>query len=114
MWKIYNKVPVSYDLNLSFYQYRYTSSRREICATVPPIVAVNSKAQSLYDSSFAVKGPQLWNIVEKNIKEIDTLEQFKLKLDIFLTRFPDRPPIAGYAYQNYNSLLEWRSHIQIL
>ena len=106
MWKIfYNKVSI--DLNLSF----YTSSRRGICATVPPIVAVNSKAQSLYDSSFAVKGPQLWNIVEKNVKEVDTLEQFKIQLDIFLARFPDKPPIAGYAYQNYNSLLEWRSQV---
>ena len=104
MWKIAYK-KVSNDLNVTFYQ----NSRMGICAKVPKIMAAQSKAQSLYDMSFAVKGPQLWNIILKDIKSIDKLEHFKIKLDKFLNSFPDKPPIAGYAIQNYNSLLEWRS-----
>ena len=79
------------------------------CVRVPPIVAANTKAQNLYDRSFAVKGPQLWNIIDKQIKGIESLELFKMKLDSFLGCFPDEPPIAGYVSQNYNSILEWRS-----
>ena len=71
------------------------------------------KLQTLYDKSFAVKGPQLWNIVDKNIKSIVTLEQFKVKLGKFLAEFPDKPPVAGYVVQNNNSLLEWRSSVYL-
>ena len=104
MWKIFHK-KVSNVLGISF----YTTPRMGSCASIPPIVAGTSKAQTLYDKSFAVKGPQLWNIVDKNIKSIVTLEQFKIKLDTFLAKFPDKPPVAGYVVQNNNSLLEWRS-----
>ena len=78
IWKIFYK-KVSNDLNFSF----YTSSRMGTCVRVPPIVAANTKAQNLYDRSFAVKGPQLWNIIDKQIKGIESLELFKMKLDIF-------------------------------
>ena len=63
----------------------------------------------MFDKSFSVKGPQIWNIVPKQIKEIEKLEQFKMKLDKWLQTFPDRPPVHGYTAQNNNSVLEWSS-----
>ena len=110
MWKLL-KNKISNDLDI-----RFTESRRHgITAEVPPIQrSSNSKAKSLYELSFAVKGPQLWNIVPKDIKMIDNLTNFKSKLDNFLYSIPDRPPVAGYITQNDNSLLEWniiRLHI---
>ena len=106
MWKIIN-LKISNDLNISF----YSSYRNGLCANVPPLQAANSRAQSLYDSSFAVKGPQLWNLVPPAVKQIGNMEQFKMQLDTFLFSIPDQPPVAGYVGQNHNSLLEWMSVI---
>ena len=102
MWKIfYGKV--SNDLNIKFSENARLGPR----AVVPPLVSSNGKAQSLFDSSFSVKGPQLWNVVPRDIKLIGSLELFKIKLDTWLETFPDRPPVQGYVTQNNNSLLEW-------
>merc|ERR1711944_72630 len=102
MWKIYF-CKVSNDLEIKF----VNTSRFGPRATVPPLVSANSKAQTLFDKSFSVKGPQLWNIVPKFIKTIDRLEPFKVELNKWLLNFPDRPPVHGYVTQNYNSILEW-------
>ena len=76
-------------------------------ALVPPLVSPYCKAQTLFDKSFSVKGPQLWNLIPKHIKLLDSLELFKNELDKWLLQFPDRPPVYGYVVQNNNSLLEW-------
>ena len=80
-------------------------------AHIPPLNTNSSqKAKTLYDLSFSVRGPQLWNIVSKDIKECGTLETFKCKLDQFLTEtFPDCPPVSGYVSSNNNSILDWAS-----
>ena len=106
MWKIYYR-KVSNDLNVRFVDNARFGPR----AVVPPLVSSNSKAQSLFDKSFSVKGPQIWNIVPKTIKSTDNLEQFKIKLDKWLFEFPDRPPVHGYVTQNNNSILEWSSSL---
>ena len=104
MWKIYFG-KVSNDLSINF----SPNARFGPRATVPPLISPNGKAQNLFDSSFSVKGPQLWNIVPKFIKLIDKLELFKIKLDKWLLEFPDRPPVHGYTTQNNNSILDWSS-----
>ena len=103
IWKITNFL-VSNDLNINFYE----SPRFGIMAHVPPITTnSNSKAKTLYDHSFAVIGPRLWNLVPKKVKEAASLFMFKCRLDEFLKTIPDRPPVHGYVCQNNNSLLEW-------
>ena len=103
VWKIVNGL-TSNDLNISFYD----NLRFGTMARVPPINNKdNQKARSLYDSSFAVLGPRLWNIVPKSTKECSSLLNFKIHLDEFLKTFPDRPPIPGYFSQNNNSILDW-------
>ena len=66
------------------------------------------KAQSLYDNSFAVKGPKLWNILPRYVKEQTTLQGFKTSLNKFLDGIIDQPPIFGYITPNNNSLLSWQ------
>ena len=79
-----------------------------LMAHVPPITTnSNSKAKTLYDHSFAVIGPRLWNLVPKKVKEAASLFMFKCRLDEFLKTIPDRPPVHGYVCQSNNSLLEW-------
>ena len=103
MWKILNGKTTN-DLNICFYE----SSRYGLLARIPPLsVSCSLKAKSLYDLSFAVVGPKLWNLVPKSIKLIDTLNAFKSRLDDFLKKIPDHPPVAGYIVQNNNSLAEW-------
>ena len=105
MCKIYY-CKVSNDLEICFNE----NARLGPHATIPPLVSSSSgKAQTLFDNSFSVKGPQLWNIVPKDIKLIVKLELFKIHLDKWLLKFPDRPPVYGYIAQNNNSVLEWYS-----
>ena len=94
----------SNDLNIEFHY----SSRRGILARIPPLIRNSSqKVKTLYDSSFAVSGPKLWNLIPKSVKECVSLTVFKSSLDHFHKDFPDRPPVAGYIVQNDNSLLDW-------
>ena len=103
MWKVLNN-KVSNDLNISF----YNSSRYGVQAHVPSLCTQSStKAQTFYDLSFAVIGPKLWNMLPKSVKLCASLNSFKSNLDIFLNKFPDRPPVSTYVVQNNNSLLEW-------
>ena len=62
-----------------------------------------------YDDSFGVKGARLWNILPKHVNTQSSLESFKVSLGEFLLKFPDRPPVMGYAPPNSNSLLDWNA-----
>jgi hypothetical protein len=64
--------------------------------------------QKLFDNSFAVQGPKLWNAMPHHLNSIQGLQQFKDQLTKFLLSFPDKPPIRGYTPPNSNSLLSWR------
>ena len=103
MWKIiYNQVPNDLNLQFTFHD------RRGICANVKPLSNYSGKSQTLYDNSFAIMGPRLWNLVPKQIQFINTsVEDFKCKLSKFLDLFPDQPPTSGYSRINNNSLLQW-------
>ena len=104
VWKIFNKL-TSNDLNMNF----NVNRRYGIMAQVPPINTHSSqKSRTLYDNSFAVLGPRLWNTVPKGVKECASLLTFKFQLDDFLKTIPDRPPVPGYICQNNNSILDWR------
>ena len=81
-----------------------------------PLAVIPSKSrtssasnQTLFDNSFAVQGPKLWNAIPHELTVIENLEQFKNKLTKFLLSFPDKPPIRGYTPPNNNSLLSWRN-----
>ena len=105
MWKIYY-CKISNDLGISFADNARFGPR----AIIPPLQSsVASKAQNIFDKSFAVKGPQMWNIVPKNVKIIKELERFKIELNKWLLNIPDRPPVHGYVTQNNNLILEWSS-----
>ena len=103
MWKVYREF-VPNDLGIQF----MAPSRLGVKAKVPPIVKSSSlRNQSLYDNSFAVVGPRLWNILPSHLHHIAELQQFKIKLTEFINLFPDKPPVSGYCHANSNSLLDW-------
>ena len=91
----------------------YANERSAIKAIVPGIPAHRSNT-SLFDKSFSVLGPKLWNILPKECTLImHSLDKFKQHLGVFLSEFPDLPPTDGYFSPNSNSLLDW-SHSRIV
>ena len=105
MWKILN-CKVSNDIDVTFRD----SARFGKVAIIPPIHRSSSvKAQTMYDASFAVRGPTLWNTLPKLVKSYDKLNTFKVNLDKYLKDIPDRPPVSGYVTQNHNSLVDWHN-----
>ena len=77
MWKIlYGKAPA---LSITFRD----PSRLGIQAELPPLSHVARRAnQSLYDGSFAMTGPALWNALPAHLHTISKFESFKSDLSI--------------------------------
>ena len=104
MWKILHG-KTSNDLNIQF----VTRPRFGILAVIPSKFKVSSAAnQTLFDNSFAVQGPKLWNAIPYHLNVIQDLEHFKDQLTKFMLSLPDMPPIRGDRPPNSNSLLCWR------
>ena len=89
------------DIGLKFYYHPWLGSKCER----PKLL---SNLNTLKHNSFSSVGPALFNIIPKEIKDKNNLEQFKRSLDRYLKVFTDTPPVpGGYVLQNGNSLLEW-------
>ena len=82
--------------------------RRGIRAAVPPLnKSATNKAQRMYDESFAVMGPRLWNCIPAETTRKTKLSTFKTSLGSFLMTIPDTPPTPGYSSVNNNSILSY-------
>ena len=101
MYKIlHNRVPN--DIGITFFE----NPRLGIKARVPPLPRYRSHLTS-FDSSFAVRGPVLWNLLPKSVNTVDSFDMFKENLDKFIMNCPDMPPVNGYTPPNSNSLSCW-------
>ena len=74
------------------------------------IATLKPKERTKRDESFQVSGPRLFNSLPKYLRDVTKCAQdeFKKKLDEYLTRVPDEPKIGGLMPQNFqqsNSLL---------
>jgi hypothetical protein len=103
MWKILHKVvPNCCDIEFK------VTPRQGAVALIPPLSKTSSQSnQSLYDRSFAVQGPKLWNNVPPEIKAAESFDMFKCSLSNFLALIPDNPPVAGYSCSWSNSLVDY-------
>ena len=86
MWKYLNKL-VPNDIGVQF----YVSSRRGIQAVLPSIPRCRRRIITQYDSSFAVVGPKLWNVLPAELNQINDFDMFKGKLTKLVLTVPDRP-----------------------
>ena len=103
MWKLLHCISPN-DLGVRFQD----KNRRGFMANVPKLHKASLQHnQSLYDASFSVLGPRLWNTLPAHLTRVADFEQFKNQLTNYLFTIPDRPPVAGYTCQNSNSLLDW-------
>ena len=90
------------DVNICFYD----NPRLGIKAVVPPLPIYRSQI-TLFDSSFAVRGPSLWNLLPRSINTVESFLVFKEKLEKFILGFPDMPLVNGYTTSNSNLLSCW-------
>ena len=102
MWKIINGV-VPNDMKIEYHH----NERLGIRASLPSMfTGCRQRVRTLYDSSFAYIGPNLWNVLPKRINLIGDQHKFKGELTKFVLSLPDKPPVHGYARANNNSLVE--------
>ena len=96
------------DVNLQFYDHQRLGTQCKRLPLKSKITSVNT----LRDNFFSHNAPKLYNLVPKSIKSSKNIASFKRKLDSFLIKIPDFPPIPGYTCANSNSLTEWVANIQ--
>ena len=103
MWKIlHGEMP---NPNIGF----RPPSRLGIQAIVPSL-SLNMSGftvnQSIYDSSFAVIGPKLWNALPGSLTTVESASKFQSQLTRMLYNLDDMPPTNGYMRAHDNSLPE--------
>ena len=86
--------------------------RREL--KVPPLKGKQA-IRSIREQSFQVKGPQLFNSLPKNIKNITkvSVEEFKAHLDKYIENVPDEPSVDGLTLPQQPAIPS-QQHIQTL
>ena len=105
VWKVLHKV-VPNSTSLLFTEHPRLGTR----AVVPRYNYLAQKSISgPYDSSFGVKGAQLWNALPRVVRSSSSLLELKQSLGSYLSTIPDQPPVRGYSTQHSNSLLDWRN-----
>ena len=102
IWKIRNGF-VPNEIELEFQVNIRTS--KEI-AVVKPMPRIRGKMLSIYEESFSIRSAKLWNKVPSIIQNEASLISFKIKLDNWLSLFPDEPPVLGYYHPTLNSILD--------
>ena len=104
VWKIHKGIAPN-DLSLRFYEHIRLGTR---CCVPPLRKSAPSYAKSIYENSFAVTGPKLWNILPRSVTCAQSLESFKsLLTSHIMSTYPDLPPVHGHSSPNSNSLLDW-------
>ena len=102
VWKVLNLLAPN-DIDIFF----LPNPRLGPVAVLPKLISKRQHINTLRDQSFSCMGPRLFNLLPKNLKDINSLPLFKTKLDNFLELFPDTPPTPGYVASNGNSLVDW-------
>ena len=104
--KILNyQVPNDVGLSINY------NDRFGVLCNVPQLPGVRRNLNE-HERFFKVHGCHLWNKLPKDMKECATLGSFKLRLDNYLLKFPDTPPITGQFTITRNSILDYR-HLYI-
>ena len=93
MWKIINGLVPNPGV---YWSQESESGRKGRVANIPKLKG-KASVKSLREQSFQVAGPRLFNCVPKDIRNMSNcgLEDFRLKLDQFLTKVPDEPKGEG-------------------
>ena len=100
MWKIlYLLVPN--DIGVEF----RSPSRLGVQAVIPRLIRDGRLAnQMMFEKSFAVIGPRLWNGLPTEFTIIESQDSFKNQWTYFLLDLKHEPPVVSYPRKDNNSL----------
>lgn len=110
VYKVLEKM--SPNLTVNKIECQHIDRRGRYC--VIPVKSNNqcsSKVKNAREASLAIRGPTLFNVLPKSIRNISgvSVNSFKRSLDKFLSQLPDEPTVDGYygrrAYTS-NSLVD--------
>ena len=93
-WKILNDL-TNNDIGITFSNGKNLTRSGSTACIVPPVPrGVPAGVATLYEHSFAVKAPQLWNCLPSKAvdKDASSLSAFKSSLGTFLDKVRDMPP----------------------
>ena len=97
-WKIIQKLVPNLSSNPVTTRY---SERRGLYCNLPQLrnTRCPAKTVSIRESSFAVRGPKLFNCLPRHIRSMSgvSVDTFKRQLDKILETIPDMPTVPGYA-----------------
>ena len=98
------------------------SERRGRLVSIPTLKG-SPAIRKLREQSFQVNGPKLFNCLPPAIRNMTkvTVEEFKERLDMFLTKIPDEPKVEGltpsacdlYSAAPSNSLIDQSRNIKV-
>ena len=93
MFKILNGL-INNDLNIHF----VSRPRLGNLAEIPPVHKHSMGAnKTLYENSFAVQGPKLWNAIPYKLNVTTDINVFKKRLTKFMLMVPETPPVREYT-----------------
>ena len=90
------------------------SRRGRQCVQRYASLASPKPIQNIINGSFASRGPRLFNLIPKHVRELKnvSVDVFKDALDKYLALVPDQPQIQGYTVMRQadsNSLVDMHS-----
>ena len=104
LWKVSQGLVTGYNVNFTH------SPRRGRLAVVPPFNKhAPANVRNARESSLAIKGAKMFNLIPAHIRNIDAVDQniFKMNLDLYLSSVPDQPTIQEQQRAaKTNSLLD--------
>ena len=112
-WKILNDL-TNNDIGITFSNGKNCTRSGYTACIVPPVPrGVPAGVATLYEHSFAVKAPQLWNCLPSKAvdKDASSLSAFKSSLGTFLDKVPDMPPTGQSGVNNNSLTLTWQNKI---
>ena len=74
------------------------NNRKGQLCNITTLTKCTQKIQTLFENSFQVVGPKLFNSLPANIRNKSkcSIDDFKFVLDQFLSKIPDEPKLPGY------------------
>ena len=115
VWKILEGIAPNISDDHGISAQKHPRRGRE-CRVPKVSTSAPSRIQTIRFSSFAVKGPRIFNSLPKHLRNFTggMVDNFKHRLDVYLQNIPDEPLIPGYtAFRtvNSNSIIAWSAHL---
>lgn len=102
IWKIQNNI-IPNDLNMQFYE----TPRHGWKCKRNPLPSRQGRLSTIKEHSFTNRAAALYNSIPKIVKNVTKTSIFKSRLNKFLKKLPDTPPVHGCVPTNHNSILDW-------